>query len=68
MYKLEMQIIGGGLITIETFDFDQIRKIQAIVQAVEEKDWDLGGKAETPVAPTKRRGRPPGIKNIKVKK
>lgn len=62
MYKLEMQIIGGGLITIETFDFDQIRKIQAIVQAVEESEWDLGGKAETPVAPTKRRGRPPGSK------
>lgn len=67
MYKLEMQITGGGLITIETFDFDQIRKIQAIVQAVEEKDWDLGGKAETPSAPTKRRGRPPGVKNRKVK-
>ena len=62
MYKLEMQIIGGGLITIETFDFDQIRKIQAIVQAVEESEWDLGTKAETPSAPTKRRGRPPGSK------
>ena len=57
-----MQIIGGGLITIETFDFDQIRKIQAIVQAVEESEWDLGTKAETPSAPTKRRGRPPGSK------
>jgi hypothetical protein len=68
MYKLEMQIIGGGLITIETFDFDQIRKIQAIVQAVEEKDWDLGGKPSVPSAPTKRRGRPPGVKNVKVKK
>jgi len=67
MYKLEMQIIGGGLITIETFDFDQIRKIQAIVQAVEEKDWDLGSKPSAPVAPTKRRGRPPGVKNRKVK-
>ena len=62
MYKLEMQIIGGGLITIETFDFDQIRKIQAIVQAVEESDWDLGTKAKPPTAPTKRRGRPPGSK------
>ena len=63
MYKLEMQIIGGGVITIETFDFDQIRKIQAIVQAVEESDWDLGTQTKTPSAPTKRRGRPPGAKN-----
>ena len=67
MYKLEMQIIGGGLITIETFDFDQIRKIQAIVQTVEEKDWDLGNKPSAPDAPKKRRGRPPGAKNRKVK-
>jgi len=62
MYKLEMQIIGGCLITIETLDFDQIRKIQAIVQAVRESEWDLGTKAETPTAPTNRRGLPPGSK------
>lgn len=67
MYKLEMQIMNGGVITIETFDFEQIRKIQAFVQTHEEKDWDLGSKPSVPVAPTKRRGRPPGVKNRKVK-
>jgi hypothetical protein len=68
MYKLEMQITGGGVITIETFDFDMIRTIQAFVQAFEESEWNLVTQAKTPTAPTKRRGRPPGVKNIKVKK
>jgi len=62
MYKLEMQIIGGGLIIIETFDFEQMRIIHAFVQALEQSDWDLRNKAETPTVPTKRRGRPPGSK------
>ena len=67
MYKLEMQIIGGGLITIETFNFKKICKIEEIVRSIEEKDWDLGSKPSAPSAPTKRRGRPPGVKNRKVK-
>jgi len=68
MYKLEMQIIGGGLITIETFNFKKICKIEEIVRSIEEKEFPLATRDTLPSAPTKRRGRPPGIKNIKVKK
>jgi hypothetical protein len=63
MYKLEMQIIGGGLITIETFDFKKICKIEEIVRSIEEKEFPLAIRDTLPCAPKKRRGRPPGAKN-----
>jgi hypothetical protein len=67
MYKLEMQITGGGVVSIETFETKKIIRMLLIVEALEEMDWDIGEKASIPSAPTKRRGRPPGVKNRKVK-
>ena len=67
MYKLEMQITGGGVVSIETFEAKKILKMLLIVEALEAMDWDIEEKDNVPVAPTKRRGRPPGVKNRKVK-
>jgi hypothetical protein len=66
MYKLEMQITGGGQVSIETFEAKKIIKMLLIVEALEVMDWDIEEKADAldaPVATTKRRGRPPGAKN-----
>jgi hypothetical protein len=62
MYKLEMQITGGGVITIEAFETSKIIKTMLIFETLDAMDWDIEDKAETPSAPTKRRGRPPGSK------
>lgn len=67
MYKLEMQITGGGVVSIETFETKKILRMLLIVEALEAMDWDIEEKDNVPVAPTKRRGRPPGVKNRKVK-
>lgn len=67
MYKLEMQITGGGQVSIETFEAKKIIRMLLIVEALEVMDWDIGEKADALDAPTKRRGRPPGVKNRKVK-
>jgi hypothetical protein len=67
MYKLEMQITGGGVVSIETFETKKIIRMLLIVEALEEMNWDIGEKASIPSAPTKRRGRHPGVKNRKVK-
>ena len=63
MYKLEMQITGGGVITIETFETSKIIKTLLIFEALDAMDWDIEDKVKPPTAPTKRRGRPPGVKN-----
>jgi hypothetical protein len=63
MYKLEMQITGGGVVSIETFEAKKIIRMLLIVEALELMEWDIDEKDNVPVAPTKRRGRPPGAKN-----